>query len=178
MENLMKFDNTFMESKFKTNANNIFIQLYLALTTNNLDRVKHFISDEVYNEFKLRLDELNNQNEIQMFDEINAADINITDVIEEENKFIIKATLISKYLDYRVDKTTHKKISGNDYERVQKINYLTFEKIKSATKQSNARKCPACGANIDVNNNGKCPYCDTIYNLKDHDWILTSIVTN
>ena len=33
----------------------------------------------------------------------------------------------------------------------------------------------SCGASIDVNANGKCPYCGTIYNLEDKDWVLTFI---
>ena len=38
-------------------------------------------------------------------------------------------------------------------------------------------KCPGCGAAINVNANGKCAYCGTIYNLVDKDWVLSSLKT-
>ncbi len=38
-----------------------------------------------------------------------------------------------------------------------------------------SRKCPGCGASIDANNSGVCPYCGTVYNTEDYDWVLTGI---
>lgn len=177
MDILTKFDNNFSESKFITNINNVFIQLHLSLTTNNIDRIKHFVSDTVYNNFKLRLNNLNNSNQVQMFDEINVKQTTILKVEEFSDKFVIKANITSRYMDYIIDKNTGKKICGDDTRRIEKENYLTFEKKKDIVIQSEARKCPSCGANIDVNANGKCEYCGTIYNLEKHDWILTELET-
>ena len=36
-------------------------------------------------------------------------------------------------------------------------------------------KCPGCGASIDVNASGICPYCGTVYNQEDKNWILSSM---
>ncbi len=177
MDILIKFDNNFSESKFITNINNIFIQLHLSLTTNNLDKIKHFVSDEIYNTFKHRLDNLNNSNQVQMFDEINVKQTTILKVEELSDKFSIKVNITSRYMDYIIDKNTGKKIYGDDTRRVEKENYLTYEKRKDFILQSEARKCPSCGANIDVNANGKCEYCGTVYNLEKHDWILTELET-
>jgi len=58
---------------------------------------------------------------------------------------------------------------------MEKTNYLTFEKNKNTSTQPEARKCPSCGSNMDVNNSGKCEYCGTIYNLEDYEWILTEM---
>ena len=37
------------------------------------------------------------------------------------------------------------------------------------------RKCPTCGAIVDVNKNGKCEYCHTIFNLEKYDWVITKM---
>ena len=68
LNELIKLDNTFSESKFLTKVDNIFVMLHISLMTNNLERVKHFISEDIYNEFNKRLNKLNQDNQIQMFD--------------------------------------------------------------------------------------------------------------
>jgi predicted lipid-binding transport protein (Tim44 family) len=177
MNNLDFFDDNFLESKFITNVDNIFIQLHLSLVTNRLDKIRHFVNDDVFNEFKNKLNILNSNNQIQMFDEINVKQTSILSKEELEDKYIIKVKLISRYMDYTLDKDSKEKITGDDTTRIEKNNYLTFEKKKNATIQNEARKCHSCGANIDVNANGKCEYCGTVYDLENHDWILTNIET-
>ena len=78
-------------------------------------------------------------------------------------------------MDYQVDKTTGKYVSGINDRRVEKEQYLTFSKIKNAKETGIIKECPNCGASIDSNNTGVCPYCRSVYNLKDYDWILTKI---
>ena len=78
-------------------------------------------------------------------------------------------------MDYIVDKTTLKYISGINTRRIKKINYLTFEKLRNTKRIESVRKCPGCGVSISVNTNGKCIYCGTIFNQKDYDFILTNI---
>ena len=53
LDKLIELDNTFTESKFKTKVDNIFVMLHIALMTKDLDRVKHFINEKIYNEFKI-----------------------------------------------------------------------------------------------------------------------------
>lgn len=177
LNELIALDKTFSESKFKTKVDNIFVMLHISLMTNNLDRVKHFISDTVFNDFKERLDNLNNNNQIQMFDELNVKSTEIQSIEITSDNFIITVKLISRYMDYIINKDTKELISGNNNHRIEKINILKFTKIRDFKIQNSIRKCPSCGANMNVNNTGKCEYCNTIYNNKDYDWILENIET-
>lgn len=177
MDNLDFTNNNFLKSKFITNVNNVFIQLHLGLTTNNLAKSEHFVNDNVFNKFKVRLDNLNNNNQVQMFDEINVKQTSILEIKEIDDKLVVKVNITSRYMDYILDKNTGEKISGDNSRRIEKESYLTFEKKKDFSLQSEARKCHSCGANIDVNANGKCEYCGTIYDLENHDWILTDLET-
>lgn len=177
MNELIKLDPTFAESKFLTKVDNIFVMLHISLMTNNLERVKHFVSENVFNQFKEKLDTLNQNNQIQMFDELNVKSTTIQNVEITDENFIINVKLTSRYMDYIIDKTTKKLINGNNSSRVQKENYLTLKKRRDFKTQGSVRKCPSCGANMDINNTGKCKYCGTIYNNSDYDWILTDIET-
>ena len=175
MEELLKIDRAFNEGTFITKVNNIFIMLHSAIMMDDLNRVRHFISDEVALKYENILKKLNEQNVRQMYDELNVKETTIKNIQIYDERVIISVDIISRYMDYVVDKVSGKFISGENTRRVEKINRLEFTKLRSNNIYNIDKKCPGCGANIDVNNNGKCPYCGSIFNAKDYDWILTSI---
>lgn len=177
MDELIKLDPTFTESGFKTKIDNIFVMLHMALMTDNMKRVDHFISDEVYNKYNERLNKLNSNNERQMFDELNVKSTDIINVDITEDKYIIKVRLISRYLDYIVDKTTLKFKRGNNTSRRELENILILEKKRSARVQGVVRFCPNCGHPMDINKSGYCEYCHSTYNQEDYDWVLVDIIT-
>ena len=151
--------------------------LHSAIMMDDLNRVRHFISYDLEKKYENILSELNNKNIRQMYDELNVKSTNIDKIEILEDKIIIKVTIISRYMDYLVDKTSGKFISGNNTSRVEKINHLIFEKNKDAKDYKIIRACPRCGASMDINKTGECSYCRTIFNTENYDYILTSIET-
>lgn len=176
MNEILKYDSEFSESKFKTYVDNVFIQLHMAVVTKELENVKHFLSDEVYNLYKQKVDNLTQRHLIQMYDEINVAQTEILNYQVTNTDMIIKVYILSRYLDYLMDEDGNY-VSGDTDVRSERANYLTFTKKNNHKEMGSVRKCPGCGASIDVNASGKCAYCGTIYNLDDKDWVLTSIET-
>ena len=172
----IKIDN-FNEINFKSYVDNIFIKLLHAVMLNKLDTVDHFISDGVYYMLNEKIKELDEKNLIQMYEMTNVRESSITNFEETDDKYIITVTLHSRYVDYLIDKNTKQTVSGDDEHRVEKTNILKFERSKDIKKQSIARKCPTCGANMDINNNGKCKYCGSIYDLENYNFILVSWIT-
>lgn len=160
---------------FITKVNNIFIKLLTAVMEGNLEDVDHFISDSVYQEYTNYINKLNEKNERQMYDELNAKYTYITSREKTETKEIVTVKLISRYMDYIIDKDTAELISGNDQKRIEVPYELIFEKNLTTKETKIAQKCPGCGANINVNNSGKCPYCGSIFDLENYDYILVSI---
>ena len=176
MNEILKYDSDFSESKFKTYVDNVFIQLHLAVVTKELENIRHFVSDEVYDKYQKKVDELKAKHLIQMYDEINVAQTDILDCQVTNTNMFIKVYLVSRYLDYLMDENGNY-VSGNTNVRTEQVNYLLFSKKINHLESGPVRKCPGCGASIDVNANGKCAYCGTIYNLEDKDWVLVSIET-
>ena len=103
MNEILKYDPEFSESKFKTYVDNVFIQLHMAIVTKELDNVKHFLSDEVYNQYKQKIDDLNNKHLIQMYDEINVAQTDILNYSVTNTDMVIQVHILSRYLDYLMD---------------------------------------------------------------------------
>lgn len=176
MNEILKYDQEFSESKFKTYVDNVFIQLHLAIVTKEIENVRHFLSNDVYNTYKTKIDDLKTKHLIQMYDELNVAQTDILDYQVTDTDMIIKVYIVSRYLDYLMDEDGNY-VSGDQNIRSERANYLTFNKKINHEETGSVRKCPGCGASIDVNASGKCAYCGTIYNLDDKDWVLTSIET-
>lgn len=172
---LIEKDRTFTQSSFIAKVDNTFIMLLSSIMMKDIDRVKHKINDNIYNLYKIHIDELIKNNEIQMYDELNVKSTEILNITETDTKYVIEVLLVSRYMDYVIDGTTRQYKRGINTQRIEKNNYLTFEKIKDAKQQGVIKKCPGCGASIDFNNTGVCEYCHTSYNTQDYDWILTNI---
>lgn len=175
IEEFIQKDNTFSENSFIAKVDNTFIMLLTAIMTDNLQRVEHKISSELFKHYSNVISQLNANNERQLYDELNVKKTSIEKIEQVENKYRIYVLLTSRYMDYRVNKTTGNFKSGNNTSRIEKDFYLTFEKNINVKNEQNAKKCPGCGANIDVNFSGKCDYCGAIYDTENYGWILTSI---
>lgn len=175
LEKLVEEDKDFAEAKFRAKVDNIFIQLYTAVMKQDLTKVKHFLSEEMYNKYNQKIEQLKSKKQMQIYDELNVSDTNIVNIQEYDDRFEIEVSLLTKYLDYLIDKDTRKYISGNRDVRTEKRVRLVFSKIKNAKALGQARKCDGCGANMDLNRTGVCEYCGTIYELKNYDWVVKTI---
>lgn len=175
LDELIKYDSNFDEAGFKSYIDNIFVKLFTSVMTDSLDDVKHFLSSEVRETYQKKIDDLNHQNLIQMYDELNVKTSSISNVEITDNSFIITVSLTARYLDYLLRKDTGSFVSGNVNNRVCKDYLLVFTKKRQTLQQGIVRKCPGCGASLSVNTSGVCEYCGTTYNLADYDYILTSI---
>lgn len=167
--------NEFNEAMFKTMVDNIFVKLYTCIMKGDLTDVRHFISNELYNRFTSRINELFSYNQRQMYDEINVKNTNVLSRNITQDKEVVEVEIISRYMDYILNLDTGDLVSGDDTRRIEKRNILRFEKRLDTKDISLVRKCPGCGASIDVNHTGKCEYCDTIFNGEDYDYVLVEI---
>ena len=141
MNEILKYDSEFSESKFKTYVDNVFIQLHMAVVTKELENVKHFLSDEVYNLYKQKVDNLTQRHLIQMYDEINVAQTEILNYQVTNTDMIIKVYILSRYLDYLMDEDGNY-VSGDTDVRSERANYLTFTKKINHKEMGSVRKCP------------------------------------
>ena len=175
IKDLIDKDNTFSESAFISKVDNIYIMLLSAIMMDDIEKVKHKLSNGLYEKYLNLVSDLNNKNQRQMYDELNVKSTKILSIKDDSDKYIIDVLLVSRYMDYIIDKNTLKYISGINDRRVEKENILTFEKLKNAKNELYSRKCPGCGANIDASCTGKCVFCGSTYDTINYDWILTDI---
>ena len=175
LEEFSKLDKSFNETVFIANVNNMFIKFFTNIMLDTLPEVKHFVSDEVYEYGVSLIEAAKKQRCRQMFDELNVKDTIIESIEATDNEYVINVILHSRYMDYIISLDDGSYVSGNNTSRKQ-VNYNLILKKKRVAKQKGiVRKCPSCGASINVNASGKCKYCGTIFNQEDYDWIITSL---
>lgn len=175
LEKLVAEDKDFAEAKFRAKVDNMFIQTYTGVMKQDLSKVEHFLSKEMFEKYSKKVENLKSKNQLQIYDELNVSDTNIINIEELEDRFVIKVSLLTKYLDYILTKDTKKYVSGDRDVRVEKRVRITLSKIKNAKSMEEARKCDGCGANMDLNKTGVCEYCGTVFELKNYDWVIDNI---
>ncbi len=163
------------QSELISKFSNIYIMLLYSIMTNDIERVKHYLSNDLYNKYKSIVDSHIKNAETQMYDELNVYKINILSHDVIDNKEIVTVKLISRYMDYIMDNKTKKIKSGVNTHRIEKTNTLVFEKNKDSYDDKIIHTCPNCGANLDIHFNGVCSYCKKSINLKKEDYILIEL---
>lgn len=175
LENLIKYDSDFAESKFKSKVENMFVQIKLSMVTGKIEKIDHFVNDQTYEKIKQKVDTDKENNRIQIYDELNVAGVQIRNIEELQDSFQIEVVVHSKALEYYIRKDNKQFLSGDKNLRTDRFTNITLKKMKNAQKYKAVRKCPTCGADVDVNLNGQCSYCHTIFNLEKYDWVIVEM---
>ena len=165
-----------MEEELISKFSNIYIMLLYAIMSNDINKVKHFLSPDLIKYYENIINNNIKNKEIEMFDELNVKEIEILEQKELDNYIEVKVRLISRYMDYIIDSETKKYKRGINNHRIEKENILIFQKENNALEKE-MYTCPKCGANLDVNFRGTCPYCNSVVSMNEHDYLLVSIET-
>ncbi len=165
-----------MKEELTSKFSNIYIMLLYAIMANDINRVKHFLSPELAEYYQEIINNNIKNKEIRMYDELNVKEISILERNDYESYEEVKVRLISRYMDYVIDADTKKYKRGINDRRIEKENILVFKKEKTALGKE-MYTCPNCGANLDVNFVGTCPYCREVISMEEHDYILVSLET-
>lgn len=158
----------------KGKFSNIFIKLLVGIMSNDLKDVKHFLSDDLINRFQKMIDDNLKNHELRCFDELNVKEIEIEKIENDDKYEIVYVNLISRYMDYFIDKTSLEYKRGENDHRVEMSHNLIFKKLKDISLSTSV-KCPSCGANLDPNNSGYCKYCGEIKSAESYDYVLYEI---
>ena len=173
--NINDFDKSIDNSMFKTKVDNLFVQLYTGLSNGDLKDVKHKISDNVYIKYNSEVEKNNNENVKHIFGELNVKSTEIVKVEYKLDKIVIEVKLVSRYMDYFVNKDNNQFVRGNNTSRIEHVNTLILEKNRNAKDIKASMYCPGCGQPANVNESGHCKYCGATFNMEDYDYILSDI---
>ena len=178
IEEFGMIDSTFNAGEFLTYANGLFYKILVAIMHDQLEDIRHFIGEDVYQVLRETLQEAKEKQKQYVFKDIHIKNSIITDIEVNKSVYKIKVFLQANFGDYMLNLNNGKLVSLNYFDTIyqKKRKYvLTFKKKVSTKTYGIVKKCPSCGAPLNINDTGICAYCGTIFNRNDYDWILTKL---
>ena len=175
---LIEKDPAFSEQMIVSKVNNMFMRLQLAWMNKKWEEARPFENDALFNTHKMQLDQYIASKRTNKIEDI--AILN-TDVLKyyaagefEYLDILIKA----RFIDYVIEDEKGQLVKGDKFRLVH-MTYVWKLVRKQGVPTNNehveATACPNCGANISINQAGRCEYCDSIVTRGDFDWVVSEM---
>lgn len=163
-EEIFKLDPNINTEELKQLTFDIYKKVQEGWMNFDYNILRQYLTDEMYNMYESQLKVLKAKHQKNMIEDIKFIGAKIIDISTENNIEKIKVYLQVATKDYVVD-VNNKVVRGNKNIR-NKMEYIIT--LNKNIEKENIKKCPSCGAPIDIVSGGKCPYCDSvIHNYND-----------
>ena len=179
LDTLKQNDPNFNEQALLEKVGNQYIQMQDAWQEKKWEPMRAIMTDALYNQMARQLQALIDAKQTNHVERIAVLETRIVRYAIEGDNDVLVVRLSTRITDYTTDDRTGNLVSGSttrelfmvyDWKLIRQKDKKTLDH-PSVTQIS----CPNCGAPLDINHTGKCPYCGTVVTLGDHDWALSVI---
>jgi hypothetical protein len=171
-------DPNFTEQQFLDRAQAAFFMLQKAWQDRNVDEGRAYMSPGLYMGWKTQVDQMTAEHRKNVLEALYVQGMHIVKATHDDNFENITVRVDASAKDYDVNDQTGKKISG-DSSDTPFTEFWTFTRSAGAktlvTGGITEKKCPNCGAPLDVNATGDCKYCGQAVTSGKFDWVLSKI---
>ena len=179
MQNYSQLDPNFDPAELTQKLSNWYVQMQNQWTAGDMTPLRPFFTDALYAQFDRQLDSMKQQNLVNYVERISVLGVDLRGFRQRGGEDHIIAEIRTRIVDYTVNKKTGEVVSGS---RTQE-KFMTYEwdltrpSGQTTTQEAELQKvnCPNCGAPLSINESSKCPYCDTVVTLEQHDWVVCAI---
>ena len=132
--NIHDYDETIDNTKFLSKVDNIYISLVCGVMFDELDNVKHKVSDEVYKKFETICLNNKTRNYSTIYEELNVKSTDIIKITKDEEKITVYVELVSGYIGYTLNNVTGDVVIGNKYNKSLKCILSLLSRIIQINK--------------------------------------------
>ena len=179
LDTLKQKDPNFNEQILLEKVGNQYIQMQDAWQDKQWEPMRAIMTDALYNQMARQLQTLIDAKQTNHVERIAVLETRIVRYAVEGDNDVLVVRVSTRITDYTTDDRTGAVISGSTTRELFMVYdwKLTRQKDKKTLAQPSVTQisCPNCGAPLDINHTGKCPYCGTVVTLSDHDWALSAI---
>ena len=179
LDTLKQKDPNFNEQVLLEKVGNQYIQMQNAWQDKKWEPMRAIMTDALYNQMARQLQALIDAKQTNHVERIAVLETRIVRYVVEGDNDVLVVRVSTRITDYTTDDRTGAVISGSTTRELFMVYdwKLTRQKDKKTLTQPSVTQisCPNCGAPLDINHTGKCPYCGTVVTLSDHDWALSVI---
>ena len=173
-------DPGFNEADFLSDVNRAFFTIQQAWTERRPDISRQVMQDGVWNQHKFQIDQYLSLNKQNILENLAIQNTRTVAANTDEAFDTIVVRFFASCADYDIDLNSDKrKIIKGDRTESDWAEDWVFQRSSRATTKPNggtmAKKCPNCGAPLDLDLAGICKYCKAPVMSGEFDWVLTRI---
>ena len=170
-------DPGFSVAQMQTKINNLYVQLQDQWCAKDLEPLRPYLTDELYNQSERQIDEFRRAGRTPHVERISVLGTDVRGVMVRDGLDHLIVELNTRITTYTTDDETGNVVGGDPNQE----RFMTYEwdlcRTEGLTTGTGTviTNCPNCGAPVNINKTARCPYCDTIITVDEHDWALYSI---
>lgn len=160
----------FDDKKFLQDGYKIFLDVEDAWMNFELDKVKDVITDEMFNMYESQLSSMEIKGEQNIMSGFNLKDCAIVNCVDQNDNIEVTTKYIIEFYDYIIEKESGKVLRGSKTNKLRM--YYDFVFVMKNTDEK-IDHCPNCGAPVEVNASGICPYCNSKIIGENTSWVMS-----
>lgn len=175
---LKKRDPDFDDGLFRKRAEKAFEIIQKAWSDRNLTDAQYFLSDGVYEQFSIQLDEMKEKGIIDHMEGLKILGSRPVKFQSDKNFDVIHLRIDAQAVNYRKDEKTGRVLNGaRSPENFAEVwSFLRKPGVRTLKKPGLIEgQCPNCGNPIKVGRLTKCEVCNSLLRSGEHDWVLAGI---
>ena len=178
---LRERDPLFSEAAMLSKVENLFMTMQLAWCKQNYEPVRPFLSNALFEQQAKQLKDKVARDEKNVSSEIAVLQSKLESYSTDGHNEYLNVWMRIKMKDYLVKISDPTKIISGDTNRTYHLDFR-WQMTRSAggitdaaTDAVKTGECPSCGANININQSGKCQFCGAVVSTTEYDWVLAKI---
>lgn len=172
---LEKRDPAWSSETMLSRAKTAFALIQEAWTDQKLEKAQSFLSDAIYEKFRLQIAELQERGVQDRIDSITLHDVRIAQLESDETFDTLHIYFRAHAANFKVDAKTGKRLSDDSGEFEEYWSFLRRPGAKTLAKGLIEGYCPNCSAPVSMNRAAKCEVCNSFLRSGEYDWVLSEI---
>ncbi|MBQ3865044.1 MAG: Tim44 domain-containing protein [Clostridia bacterium] len=177
---LIAKDPNFTKAAFVEKVSNMYIQMQHAWQDKAWEPMRMHMTDALYSQMERQLEDYKRNGRTNIMERIAVLGVRIIGYSNDAVNDILTLRVNTRLVDYTVDDNTGAVISGSKTaEKFMEYEYTYIRSTDQVTptqeEEVKVLNCKNCGAPLQVNHSGQCPYCDSVITASEYDWVLSSI---
>ncbi len=172
-------DPRFDLAAFEEKLSNLYVQMQNGWQDKDIDSLRPYFTDAIFTQMERQLDMLRKAGRTNYIERIAVLGVDVRGFFQSNGEDHMVAELRTRIVDYTLDDASGELLSGDRGSE----KFMTYEweltrasgKTTAVGEEMQHVNCPNCGAPLSINTTAKCPYCDSVVTLEQHDWAISSI---
>lgn len=173
-------DPTFESDIFLTRFAHAFLKIQQAWQAQDIDQVRHFVSDHLYERFSLQIQEQREFGYRDQMSDIQLKDYQLAEADPNSVFDVLTVCVTASLIDVRVSIQDGSYISGNKRPTTftEFWSFVRRQGVSSGDRDGGGLMegfCPSCGDAMQMNQIGQCESCGAVSRGGEYDWVLAEI---